>query len=433
MRQITLKIGRQTDRLVADGLRNAATEAQVNVVRWAVRFSAGGKASFDDHDFETVEEFKNALALDGYVLQQIVMECQIESWQVSARVDRQFDELRDNLSVDLQQVPDDTKAKVRTQAVRFMHAIESQLRGLSRDFSLIGVSDEAVRRFYDAREDVVGRLEGALAGLTQKISGHAVQVRQQLDDEFQVYREKARDEIAAERNRLESDIADREKTLREETLALNERLQQVNDRDSRHVRRQIREDLKEELTRRSQSFSLTPGTGRLRRPVFWFSVILLVIFGGGLVGFSWLFVFSPPTTTAELVAVSVRQIFFGFTFGATAVFFLRWNNRWFERHADEEFRLKRLHLDLDRASWVVEMAMEWAEEKGGTLPQTLMDRLTNDLFVMGDSKGKSLHPADQVSAALFGAAARAHVELPGGTSLDLDRKSIKQLGKDVAK
>ena len=76
--------------------------------------------------------------------------------------------------------------------------------------------------------------------------------------------------------------------------------------------------------------------------------------------------------------------------------------------------------------------MEWAEEKGGTLPQNLVDRLTNDLFVMGDSEGKSLHPTDQVSAALFGAAARAHVELPGGTSLDLDRKSIKQLGKDVA-
>ena len=432
MHKITLKIGRQTDRLVADGLRNAATEAEVEIVRWVVQFSAGGSASFDDHDFETVEEFKHALALDGYVIQQIVMEFQIESWKATARVDRRFDELRDSLIVNLEQVPDDTEAKVRMQAVRFMHAVESQLRGLSRDFSLIGVSDEVVHRFYDAREDVVVRLEGALAGLTQKIAGHAVQVRQQLDSEFQVYREKARDEIVAERNRLESDIADREKTLREEQLALDERLQQVNDRESRHVRRQIREDLKEELTRRSASFSLTPGTGRLRRPVFLFSVVLLVIFGAGLVGFSWLLVFSPPTTNAALVALSVRQIVFGLAFGATAVFFLRWNNRWFERHADEEFRLKRLHLDLDRASWVVEMAMEWAEEKGGALPPTLVDRLTNDLFVMGDSEGKSLHPADQVSAALFGAAARAHVELPGGTSLDLDRKSIKKLGKDMA-
>ena len=71
MRQITLKIGKQTDRLLADGLRNAATEAQVNIVRWVVRFSAGGSASFDDDDSETVEEFNKALALDGYVLQQI--------------------------------------------------------------------------------------------------------------------------------------------------------------------------------------------------------------------------------------------------------------------------------------------------------------------------------------------------------------------------
>ena len=43
--------------------------------------------------------------------------------------------------------------------------------------------------------------------------------------------------------------------------------------------------------------------------------------------------------------------------------------------------------------------------------------------------------ADSVSLRRFldcRAAARAHVELPGGTSLDLDGKSIKQVGKDVA-
>jgi hypothetical protein len=47
--------------------------------------------------------------------------------------------------------------------------------------------------------------------------------------------------------------------------------------------------------------------------------------------------------------------------------------------ADEEFRLKRISLDVDRAIWVVETALEWQEQKQ-TIPPQLLEQLSRDLF-----------------------------------------------------
>jgi len=48
----------------------------------------------------------------------------------------------------------------------------------------------------------------------------------------------------------------------------------------------------------------------------------------------------------------------------TLIFFIRWQDRWYEAHANEEFRFKRLDLDVDGASWLVEMMLEWRGVEG---------------------------------------------------------------------
>jgi hypothetical protein len=57
-------------------------------------------------------------------------------------------------------------------------------------------------------------------------------------------------------------------------------------------------------------------------------------------------------STAKYVVLGLRQLAFALAFTATAVFYLRWNNAWFQQHAQEEFRLKQLELDFDRASCI---------------------------------------------------------------------------------
>ena len=51
----------------------------------------------------------------------------------------------------------------------------------------------------------------------------------------------------------------------------------------------------------------------------------------------------------------------GFAFAA--VFYIRWNDQWLRQHADEEFRMRQLELDIDRASWITELALELGQEK----------------------------------------------------------------------
>lgn len=65
-------------------------------------------------------------------------------------------------------------------------------------------------------------------------------------------------------------------------------------------------------------------------------------------------------------------------------------DRW--AHADEEFRLKRLELDIDRASWLVEMLLEWSEEKDGAVRREIVEALARGLFQVQGSVRPTLHP-----------------------------------------
>ena len=124
----------------------------------------------------------------------------------------------------------------------------------------------------------------------------------------------------------------------------------------------------------------------------------------------------------------MKQVTFTALFVTTAVFFIKWNNQWFQRHANEEFQLKRMELDIDRASWFVEMAFEWKEEKGEDIPEALIERLTHGLF--GETGGDhAVEPSESVIHALLGAA-RLKVKLPGDIEAEYDRKDVQKLGKE---
>jgi hypothetical protein len=98
-------------------------------------------------------------------------------------------------------------------------------------------------------------------------------------------------------------------------------------------------------------------------------------------------------------------------FAATMIYYIRWNDNWFRRHADEEFDIKRFQLDLDRASWVVEMAMEWNEEKEKEIPKELIDRLTVNLFQTKASE-KIKHPSEEIISKLLEGSAELSITAP---------------------
>ena len=119
------------------------------------------------------------------------------------------------------------------------------------------------------------------------------------------------------------------------------------------------------------------------------------------------------------------------SFAGTIGFYIKWADNWARQHADEEFKLRQLELDFDRASWLVEMALEWKEERGAEIPKELVDRLSRGLFVKGSSKGELKHPAQDLASSLLGASAALKIDVPGLGQLQLDRKGLNRFQKAI--
>lgn len=325
------------------------------------------------------------------------------------------------------------------RVLNFVRAAKLHLREL-RAQDALSLFGPQIQSHYEIREAEIGRLEACLATILQKFGGDVAEQRRQIDLELQERRDVQNREVESFRQQEADKARKRSQELSDREAELETRIAEIDDRQARHVRRQIRKDIKDALARRADKFELTAGTRRLRRPLFWFSIILLLVFGGGLLFYTIegaqqivAGAAQAGSISSEPWLIAIRLAVFGLAFGSTAIFFMRWNNRWFEQHASEEFLLKRLELDLDRASWVVEMAMEWKEEKGTEIPAHLLDRLTANLFTGGQPEAEPLHPADQLASALFGTSAGATLKLPGGSEVKFDRKSVQDMDKKGTK
>jgi hypothetical protein len=241
----------------------------------------------------------------------------------------------------------------------------------------------------------------------------------------EVHEEKKRDRQAleADRARHEAEQEQVRVALEAREQALQVRLGEVDAQAARHARRKIREDLKTVLAERSETFKLTSGTQDLRLPIALVALLAIIVFGAAFFLNLWYAIGHDQSGWTP----TIRQVALGAALASTLVFYLRWQNRWFEQHAQEEFRLKRMALDVDRASWVVELAMEWKDDEGGELPAELLSRLTANLFDQPKHGDEPLHPADQLASALFGSASEVALDIPGRGSMKIDRKGIKNL------
>ncbi len=288
--------------------------------------------------------------------------------------------------------------------------------------SLLGIGSalgEEARQHFQAREIALAKLEKMAADLMQEME----EVRKRREDEYQSKVQTLENRVEKERQELQSQHEQRSKQLQEKADELDRQRKELDDRASKHARRQHYKDIKEKFKSWNDKFQVTKGTSHLRISVAVTTVFLLLLFGGLAAGF--LFQSITASDNTHLIAAAVKQVTFTLLFVSTAFFFIRWNNQWFQRHADEEFRLKRMELDIDRASWFVEMAFEWKEEKGTEIPLAIIERLTQGLFA-NDVSDHSAEPADSLMQAIVGAA-RFKVQFPNGIMAEYDRKGIKEL------
>jgi hypothetical protein len=272
--------------------------------------------------------------------------------------------------------------------------------------------------FYVRRESTLVRLEEIATRAAENTEAH----RRLLDEQFEVRRRELQTQYDGRLEQFRIESEGRVESLDEREKALVQREADLEKADNTHARRKLRQDLKSVLKARHDKFTLTKETEDKRRPVSWVFLTLMSVTIAASVYFGWLASQAvPPGMMPWFPSVRLGLSLAGFA--GTAIYFIRWQDRWSQVHADEEFRLKRLDLDVDRASWLVEVLLEWRGAADSEIPQELIDKLANGLFDSGRPYPSATHPVEDAIASLLAAPASLKLRLPGG-EVNLDKKAI---------
>ncbi|MCK8504219.1 hypothetical protein [Myxococcus fulvus] len=316
--------------------------------------------------------------------------------------------------------------------IHLVAVLKRHLKALDARDGIASIVGKETKRFLERREVELLKVEELGRTLVAQLAESTATVRVQLEEEYRLRRLAVETEGTTEKQRLLAVIQEREKHLELREKEVDRRIAEIDDRDSRHVRRDIRREQKRELQASAEKFGLTNGTQELRNPVrnasYLLIIVLLLLVVASTVFNFMLLVDDAELSTIAWAFLGAKQSILTAGLVSAVVFHIRWSNRWFEQHASEEFRLKRLGLDLDRASWLVETALEWKEIKGTETPIALIDRLSAGLFVP-DVPKQDQTAVDRLAAALLGASAEVTLPIPGGGTARLDRKGIEAMRK----
>lgn len=265
------------------------------------------------------------------------------------------------------------------------------------------------------------------------VGTEAAAARRKLEEEYWAKNSTLLKDYDKKRDQLEAGITAKKAALDEEESSLQERLKALDDRNNTHARRALHTNLKARIAEHASKFELTKDTNDRRKPIHiavsiaMAGLLLLLIYTTYNSGI----VFAGSPSVAVSVIAALKPLGLTVALLGLLSWYIRWMNRWFERHADAEFQLKQFELDIDRASWVVETALEWRFEQNNSIPDHLLESISRNLFSKGEKdETADMHPADYLASALLGRASGLRLKVPGG-EIEYGKGGIKGLQKDT--
>ncbi|MEO1496200.1 MAG: hypothetical protein AAFV43_03525 [Planctomycetota bacterium] len=303
--------------------------------------------------------------------------------------------------------------------IDFADVVQTRLRSsVSLDLgSLIGTH---AKEHFAAREAALNRLET----LVVKQNDHLNEQRELLDAQHASRLAELENQFAAKQVEYETERERRDAELADREDALEKRKKEVDDRASTHARRDDRKQLLEAITQ-SDRLKVSPQTTWRRGAVVVSYIALLVFFVGVVVA-----LFRADAGAGQTATFIIASRI-GATLGAivTAGFFIRWLNDFASRSATEDFKLKQLQLDVERASWLVELYFESLEAGDKSeFPAELLDRLSKNLFNSEEPSPGAVTATDALASALLASAANLQLDLPGA-KIGLNKKGLRKMSK----
>lgn len=419
MADIVFRIFRVSDRELVDNLikiadRCNAPQNSTIVFHIAPAHSNPMRVTIDE--IKTNEDISQMISTNASIYHQIEMT--ITQPKVTVRVVRE--DVTDKAYINIPKEADaQTVMPLISTSYEYLHSY-------NLSDSIDKVLGDELAEFYRRREQGLVHLEE----LTENLIKQNVEYRKTLDNGNEELKSKLQSEYDAKETQLDDEYTKKNKNLEEREAQLEEQKQVLHDQSSRHERRQIRLDMKDKLAEQSKKFTLTEDTNKKRNPIhFLFSLLI-----GATITFfiSYLLPLINDPTILNDWFVTLRLSLSIAALAAAIIYYIRWNDQWFRQHADEEFKLKQLEFDIDRAGWVFEMALDWKDEKDTEFPEELMERLSRNLFVGKHETIPVKHPNEDLASTLLDASSGLTLKIPGFGDVNLSRRNLKKFIKKAA-
>ncbi|NKL23097.1 hypothetical protein [Rhizobium leguminosarum] len=317
------------------------------------------------------------------------------------------------------------------------------------------ISPQSIRNPSDELTVLQTEIAG-LAELHQKMVADTSELRQKLESDYT----EQRSMLEQRRTRVLEELAEAERQSAErisaEEAQLAERLAEVDASDHMFARRKLREDITLEIRE------------SLARPVSSIQSsykLLLVTVGsvaaiGGCVYLAFesfeSFISLANSSTVDLADLLARagvqaanvqmpasvprdnsyllwlMAIRGFLLSAVAIGFTYYLVSMFRTSFDEDIRslreLQRYGMDINRASWVIETAMEMTTKEDATLPERWIEGATAGLFQVGSNKESEVTSLSALGA-VMGLGPEVSIG-PEGAQFKLSPKAAKKAAAD---
>lgn len=279
----------------------------------------------------------------------------------------------------------------------------------------------------------------------------SIDLRRQLDEQFAAKAVELESSYAEKSRLAEEALVAKSAALQEREAELEERRQRLDDRDNTTVRREIRQSLLADVKDRVANFGVSKGTEAKRRPVA-HGIIVLFVFLAALATLEGIGLSARPATlgsgSAAASAASgatqsglgiaslafepsdrwahwIRLTLLTFFAAAVLLYYIRWQDKWAERHSKTELALRQFHLDVNRANWVIESCLEWRKETESAIPTILLESVTRGLFTTPEERSEpEINPADELAKAILGSSSKVRLKA-GDSEVEIDKPGKK--------
>lgn len=326
-------------------------------------------------------------------------------------------------------------ASAQIDEIDKLNLVQKILTDLSgvKDGEPFGISSQALEaqnQFFALSKASIEQIQRV--GL--EFSGQIVKLEEELERRLFDKQTALEEKYLIRSKELEDEYLARFHDLERAQNELEAKKKEIDVREPRYVRRELRNELLREIKSRYEKFTLTEGTRHLRWPVHFALFLLFGLFVYGAYQYGTVSIetiVKSDVNAIFLMLLSVKPILLVAGAVATVSYYIRWQNKWFEQHAQAEFKLKQMQLDIERSSWLVETAFEWRSETNEPMDTSLLNSLSKNLFSYDEARDDGIRsPADEIASALMGSASNVKLKI-GDNEIGLDRKSIKELEKSA--